>query len=82
VVSGQWSVVSGQWWSVVSGQWSVVSGQWSVVSGGQWSVVSGQWSGKAWIKESPRCNQTHDGFSLAETVDLLDLESSLKRHPH
>ena len=33
-VSGQWSVVSGQWSVVrVSGQWSVVSGQWSVVSG-------------------------------------------------
>ena len=49
MVSGQWSVVSGQLsvvscqWSVVSGQWSVVSGQWSVVSC-QWSVVSGQWS--------------------------------------
>ena len=38
VVGGQWSVVSGQWWSVVSGgRWSVVGGQWSVVS-----VVNGQ----------------------------------------
>jgi hypothetical protein len=48
VVSGQWSVVSGQWSSglvvsglVVSGRWS--SGQWSVV-GGRWSVVGGRWS--------------------------------------
>ena len=44
MVSGQRTVVNGQWWSVVSGEWSMEYGVWNPMISGQRSMEDAVWS--------------------------------------